>query len=190
MPGSARQATNCTIYRDGDKVVVDTGQAPRQFQGVLSIVYAGTSAESLAEEVYPTDQLRALPTLETQSLKPDMRDRLVELGLLTMASKPTSGSTASDSRRVQSREQRRASRPRRTSTPASDEPVGWQEEYRAALGQVWDGWCFIFTPLIIVWVPFALSATALWSVVALGAYIEERLGAEKYLGAERYLTDA
>lgn len=179
MPQSARRAQNCTIYRDGDKFVMDTGKSPRQFQGVLSIVYTGTSAETLEEAVYPSDQLRALPTLEPQHLPPDMRKRLGELGLLVVvASKPTSGSRASAPRRVQSRGQRLAQSPRRTRQPALHKPVGWRDEYRTAIWKIWDdGWCFLVTPLVVVWLPFALGATALWSAAALIAYIEERLGA-------------
>ena len=171
--------TNFIVYRDGDKYVMDTGKAPRQFQGVLSIVYVWTSTEDLEEAVYPSDQLSVLPKVKPSSLSSEVRHALERLGMPVAASNtatrdiraPVSTCHVGGSRG-------RARRPARRPAPS---PMGWRDEYKAALVQIWDGWAFCFTPIVLVWLPFALMQTALWSVVALGAYIHRRLA----LGAWR-----
>ena len=153
------------IYRDGDKLVKDTGKAPRQFSGILSIVYAGISPETLEEAIYPTDQLRALPTVVPTDLSSEWQ---VALGLPVVASKPTHDKRPSPPRRHQRRSERAVSR----HYEEQDVP-DWRAEYKEAMVGIWSGWAFIVTPMILVWVPFTIVATILWSVAALYALCEE-----------------
>ena len=151
------------IYRDGDKLVKDTGKAPPKFRGVLSIVFVGTSPKTVEESAYTFDELRALPEVNIATLSQEWKEAF---GLLLAESKSATGS--------------QSPQPLRRRAEVSEEIVPSSkskskskslEEYYAPLREVWSGWVFNFTPLVIIWLPYALLVTALYGFVAILDYL-------------------
>lgn len=142
------------IYRDGDKLVKDTGKAPPQFRGVLSIVYAGCSPETVEESVYPSDELRALPEANIATLSKEWKEAF---GLPIAESKSATGSQPPQ--------------------PAERRATEEEEVVPSPLNDIWEGWVFLFSPVVVVWLPYALLATACYGAYALSDYLYDALGA-------------
>lgn len=146
------------IYRDGDKLVKDTGKAPPQFRGVLSIVYAGTSPETVEESAYPADELRALPEVNIATLSQEWKEAF---GLPPAESKSATGSQSPQPPE------------RRATVDEETVPSPWREEYKEQMSEIWSSWPFIFTPVVVLWLPFTIMATVLFSVGALACLLTE-----------------
>ncbi len=145
------------IYRDGDKLVKDTGSAPPQFRGVLSIVYAGDSPETLEESVYPTDELRALPEANIATLSQEWKEAF---GLPIAESKSATGS--------------------QTPQPPKRRVTVEEEPAPSPLADVWACWPVIFTPIVIVWLPFAVIIAMLHVAHWIFEYVYDNIAASAY----------
>ena len=150
------------IYRDGDKLVKDTGQAPPQFRGVLSIVYAGCSPETVEESVYPSDELRALPEANIATLSQEWKEAF---GLPIVESKSTTGSQS-----PLPAERRATGEEEVVPSPLDDDDDDLTEYYEP-LHSVWSSWLFFFSPVVVIWLPYAIMVTALYGFVALFDYL-------------------
>jgi hypothetical protein len=57
-----------SVFRDGSKLIHVTGESPRQFSGILFVVYEGDTPESVVESAKTVDQLRGLPRVDKSTL--------------------------------------------------------------------------------------------------------------------------
>ena len=67
------------IRRNGDKYVLDTGQSPRGFRGVVHIVWTGTP---LREEAMSVERLARLPIVDADDVDDEWYDLLVARKLM------------------------------------------------------------------------------------------------------------
>lgn len=153
------------IYRDGDKLVKDTGKAPPQFSGVLSIVYAGTSPETVEESVYPSDELRALPEANKATLSPEWKE---VFGLPSAESKSATG--------------------RQSSQPPERRATVDEEIAPSPLADIWACWPLILTPMVVVWLPFALLFTMLHGANEIFDFVYDALISSAYALCASALT--
>lgn len=140
-----------TVYKRDNQLIHDTGVSPRQFKGVLTIVYCGDTPETVGECAIGVNELKGLEKVPISQLSVPWRKAL-RLPEPAVASKPT----AQDSTRTNIGEE-------------SSPEYNWRQDLK---DELWDWWDDGLLTLILL--PWVLMGTTLVLLSGLSFWIEER----------------